>query len=261
MKKVLIIVFDLLLVFIVILALGFSKGREKETLCTELKINMIDTLNAGFLKKADIEKIILTREEKILGYPLAGINIRELESRLREQAYIKNAQIYSSIDGTLNVDIIQRQPVVRIITGANHSYYLDKEGFIFPSRTGFTPHVLIANGYFTEGNELKGLQKLDQIHDLQKYDEWFGALKLALYIKESEFWRNQLVQLYYNGRGDFELIPRVGAHQIIFGDASDMEIKFHKLLTLYEEGLNYEGWNNYEKINLKYNNQVICTKR
>ncbi len=41
---------------------------------------------------------------------------------------------------------------------------------------------------------------------------------------------------------------------------SDLAVKFRKLKILYNEGLKYEGWNNYEKINLKYKNQVICTK-
>lgn len=261
MKKIFIILLDLFLVFIIIMTLGFSKSREKETLCTEVKINMIDTLNAGFLKKVDVEKVILKKDEKILGYPLIDINIRELEDRLMELPYIKDAQIYSSLDGTLYVDVLQRKPVLRIITRANHSYYLDTEGYIFPSRTGFTPHVLIANGYFTEGQELRNSKKLEDLSDNKKYGEWFGALKLAMFINNNQFWRSQLVQLYYNGDGDFEIIPRVGAHQIVFGQASNVEAKFQKLLTLYKEGLKYEGWNNYEMINLKYNNQVICTKR
>jgi cell division protein FtsQ len=81
------------------------------------------------------------------------------------------------------------------------------------------------------------------------------------YISEDKFLSSQIVQIYYNGSGDFELIPRVGAHQIIFGDIKDYQLKFMKLKVLYEEGLKYEGWNKYVMINLKYKNQVICTKR
>ena len=29
----------------------------------------------------------------------------------------------------------------------------------------------------------------------------------------------------------------------------------------YEKGLNNVGWNNYTKINIKFENQIICTKR
>ena len=120
---------------------------------------------------------------------------------------------------------------------------------------------MIANGYFTEGSELANVRNLEEIADNSRYKEWFGVLDLANYIQDDELWDSQVVQIYYNRNGDFELIPRVGAHQIIFGEAVDIAGKFQKLRILYEEGLKYEGWNNYEKINLKYNHQVICTKR
>ena len=64
-----------------------------------------------------------------------------------------------------------------------------------------------------------------------------------------------------NGNGEFELIPRVGAQVIEFGKAVDMEEKFEKLWILYNEGFHNTGWNQYERINLKYKNQAVCTKR
>jgi cell division protein FtsQ len=32
------------------------------------------------------------------------------------------------------------------------------------------------------------------------------------------------------------------------------------LMTFYKEGLNKVGWNAYLTINLKYKNQIVCTK-
>ncbi len=261
MKKVLTILFNVLLIAGLVFFLSFSGSREKELLCTEIRINMKDTLNAGFLKQKDIENTLVIEEAEILGYPIGDINIRSLEKILLDNAYISNAEIYSNLNGVLNVDVVQRRPVIRIITPAQRSYYLDREGHIFPEKAGFTPHVLIANGYFTEDNHLKKVKAIHELEENDDYREWKDALELAIFIEESEFWESQIVQVYYNSKGDFELVPRVGAHQIIFGDASEMKQKFKKLKTLYEEGLKYEGWNKYEKINLKYNNQVICTKR
>ena len=261
MKKLFIILFDLLIIALLLLALGFSSNRENEVLCAEVRINMIDTLNSGFLKKTDIEKVLLAEGNEILGYPIRNINTRDLESKLMTMPYIKSAEIYSSMNGVMRVDIVQRKPVVRIFTRSNNTYYLDRQGYIFPSGKGFTPHVLIANGYFTESKEIKNSKNLWELEDYEKFSEWFDALELANFINKDDFWRSNIVQAYYNSRGDFELIPRVGAHQIIFGEIEDKEKKFEKLMTLYEEGLEYEGWNSYEKINLKYKNQVICTKR
>ncbi|MFW6222798.1 MAG: cell division protein FtsQ, partial [Bacteroidota bacterium] len=59
----------------------------------------------------------------------------------------------------------------------------------------------------------------------------------------------------------FEIIPRVGAHFIHFGSIDQYEWKFKKLKYLYKKGFSKEGWNKYEQINLKYKNQIICTKR
>lgn len=252
---------NVLLLAGLLFSLSFTSSREKELLCTEVRINMKDTVNAGFLKQADIEKALIIEEAEILGYPISNINIRSLEEKLLDIAYISNAEIYSNLNGILNVDVVQRKPVVRIITLEQRTYYLDRKGYIFPGTSSFTPHVLIANGYFTDDNHLQEVKAIHELTENHDYKEWTDALKLASFIQGSTFWKSQIVQIYRNSSGDFELIPRVGAHQIIFGDVSDLEMKFKKLKTLYDEGLKYEGWNTYEKINLKYNNQVICTKR
>jgi cell division protein FtsQ len=261
MKKVLNIGFKILLLAFLVVSLSFTGSKEKELLCNDLRIEMLDTLNSGFLKKIDIEKIILKEESEILGYPLKDINTRKIENRLRSKPYIKSAEIFYDMEGILSVKVIQRTPIIRIITGAGNSYYLDEDGYIFRPRGKFTPHILIANGYFSDGDEIRTSGSLMEIEDSGKFSEWFKALQLARYIENDKFWKAQFVQAYVNSKAEFELIPRVGAHQIILGDVTKLEEKFKKLMTLYTDGLNYEGWNKYEKINLKYKNQVICTKR
>ena len=57
------------------------------------------------------------------------------------------------------------------------------------------------------------------------------------------------------------MIPRVGNHSVIIGDDSFLDDKFSKLFIFYREGLNKKGWNNYSSINLKYKDQVVCTKK
>ncbi len=201
------------------IALGFTASRDSKTICRELRINLFDTINSGFYKKADIEKILMNDGNRILGYPLNKINTREMEKILMKRPYIRKAEIYSSVNGVMQVDITQRKPLVRIITHSQNSYYLDEDGYILPSRGDFTPHVLIANGYFTEDTDLRKASNLDALGDREKYTEWLGVLKLADFIDHDTFWKSQIVQVYFDRDQDFELIPRVGAHQIIFGDA------------------------------------------
>ena len=69
-------------------------------------------------------------------------------------------------------------------------------------------------------------------------------------------------QINVTNEKELELYLAVGNHKIIFGDANDIEEKFKKLKIFYTEGLNKtDGWNKYSVINVKYKNQVVCTKK
>lgn len=260
-KKVYIIAFDVILIAFMLFVIGFASSKKEEVLCSGVNIIMVDTLKAGFLTKRDVEKILFSDERKILGYPASSINTHELELLFEEIPYVKKAEAYYNLEGTLSLEIYQREPIVRVMTRSNRSYYLDTEGNIIPDRTDFTPHVLVANGHFSEGRLLSGSRNIEMLKAEKQYLEWLELFEIAVYIHQHSFWKSQIVQVYFNRSGEFELIPRVGAHQVIFGRTEDIAGRFRKLEILYEEGLKYEGWNKYEKINLEYNNQVICTKR
>jgi cell division protein FtsQ len=88
----------------------------------------------------------------------------------------------------------------------------------------------------------------------------YDVYKLASFITGDSFWKSQIEQIYVNRNYDFELIPRVGSHVIELGKVEDLEEKFENLKILYLRGFNRIGWNKYEKISLKYKNQVVCTK-
>ena len=84
---------------------------------------------------------------------------------------------------------------------------------------------------------------------------------LANFVEKNSFWKAQISQIFVNENGDFELTPRVGGHIIIFGSSANLEGKFENLMTFYKKGLRRTGWNEYSVINLKFKNQVVCTKR
>ena len=89
-----------------------------------------------------------------------------------------------------------------------------------------------------------------------------GALfSLARFIDEHAFWKAQIMQIHGEENGDLILIPRVGYQQIVFGKAVNIEAKFSKLKLFYEKGISEKGWNNYSQINLKFKNQIVCTKK
>jgi cell division protein FtsQ len=84
--------------------------------------------------------------------------------------------------------------------------------------------------------------------------------KLSTFITNNKFLKAQIEQIFVEPDGDFDLIPRVGDHTIIFGDADNMDDKFDRLFVFYRNGLSKIGWTRYNIINIKYKNQVVCSK-
>ena len=83
----------------------------------------------------------------------------------------------------------------------------------------------------------------------------------ALFLKRNEFWNAQIEQINVDYHNEIELIPRVGDHIILLGRFDNYEYKLNKLLSIYKSDFGNSGWNCYKQINLKYDNQVVCTKK
>jgi cell division protein FtsQ len=142
---------------------------------------------------------------------------------------------------------------------------MDDEGMLMPLSEKYTAKVLIANGKIVESyaknykRTMNNIATDSAIKARTMFDELFA---MATFIDADDFWRAQIQQIYINNNMDMEIVPIVGDQKIIFGDTTDMEEKFKKLLIFYRQGLNTTGWwNKYSAINLKFKNQIVCTKK
>jgi cell division protein FtsQ len=261
MKKALNTIIWTCLVAYLFIALGFTADKRSELICREIRVIVTDSADIQFFDKRDVDRVLKSGKRKIRGKLISEVNTREVESLFSKNPYIKKIEVYTTVDGVMSIRVRQRTPVVRVIASNGAGYYLDEDGYIIPANRKFTPYLLVANGSFFVGDQFRRASCLDSIPDKKFYKPWFELLELADFINGDSFWRAQVVQLYLNSKQDFEIIPRVGAHQIILGKAEGYETKFSNLEILYTEGLKKEGWNNYQKIDLRFKNQVICTKR
>ena len=239
--------------------MGFVSRTNADVLCSQIVINISDSARVNFISSDAVRATITKSGLNTQGYPVEEIQIRELERLLEKNPYVENAEVYTDVEGELFVDIIQRKPLIRIMPGGKQGYFIDQDGFILPLSNNYSPMVLLLTGKiaFPEYTDENG----KRLADLSASDELKDLLDFASYVEEHEFWKTQIVQLYRSARGDYEIIPRVGAHQIELGSMENYEQKLVNLKLLYDQGLKQYGWNKYDKINLKYTNQIICTKR
>lgn len=231
-----------------VVVLGFVSAEADKVVCNRIEVELTDTALSRFVTAADVREILSESGIPIQGYAMSQIDSRKLEQSLEENPYISNAEVSKDISGRLEVKVKQRVPLVRIMPDGESGFYLDREGHRLPLSDQFTPRTLLVSGHLAE-SDTKMANQLQEILDF------------SLYLSDHSFWNAQIVQIYVDRQGEVELIPRVGAHQILLGSMDQWDQKLRNLELLYKQGLSRYGWNTYETINLKYTNQVICSKR
>ncbi len=242
---------------------GFVAENSRNAVCDNIRVTILDSAMNRFLHSREVKDIMLEDQKELVGRKFSKINQGEIEKLVNNQAFVKDANVFATIDGTLHVELKQRKPVLRVVNGKRESYYIDSQGIIFPLSRNYTSRVLIANGFIFEPFEWKDNREL--VYPAGEMGKRarviYDLYKLADFISKDELWRSQIAQIFVNSKYEFELIPRVGAHIIYLGDISDFEEKFRNLQAMYLHGFSNAGWNQYHIINLKFKNQVVCTKR
>ena len=267
---------------------GFTQKQQGAQSLSSISINIDKPATSRFVTSEDIKALYSNLGYQLENQNLSAIDINQLETLLKNNSSVEAAQVYYSISGKLILEIKERTPIIRLYNTQNESFYLDKFGSLMPLSNKYAARVLIANGAinipFAAVHQLEHLegrlnklfrrknttavQNTELISRLKlEEDNLTGASQLkelfdlARFINDDKFWNSQISQLFINENNDVEMIPRVGNHNIVLGEAKQLEEKFAKLLIFYKKGLNNTGWNNYSTIDLKYKKQVVCTKR
>jgi cell division protein FtsQ len=260
MKKLKKIVICTAIIIYLGLVFGFFAGRYEKLLCDSVKINIADDSDRSFIVSSDILKMLEKNNIKYKGVRLTDINLIKIEQVVKSNQIIEECRAYTGINRTLYIEVTQRNPLVRIIDKQGQGYYIDKEGNVLNLSRRYAPRVLVANGNIRTPFRVGKPANINSLRDSLAAKKLKDICTLVNFISKEDFWNAQIEQIYINHNGEFELIPRVGPHIILLGDIEDYEEKFRKLEIFYKEGLNNVGWNQYLTINLKYKDQVVCTK-
>ena len=241
LKKITVILIWIFIIGYLMISFSFVGEKKDAIVLNEIKVKIKDSIDSGFVSNKDIEKIVKTQYPDWEGNSVYSVNKEILEEKIDKVPYVKKSEVYTSLSGCLVAEINQRNPIVRILQG--RGYYIDEEGKKMPLSTKFTSRVLVVSG---------------AVNDQLIKEELFELVK---FITNDEFWNSQITQIHVTKGKEYILVPRVGAHKIDLGSIENYEKKFKKLYALYTNGFAKTGWNKYNRINLKYENQVVCTKK
>jgi cell division protein FtsQ len=263
MKRIKHIIFFVAITAYLVIVIGFISDKEKLQHISTVKIKISDSTENEFVHARDILKLLEQHNMQLSGILSSAVNLESIEHSLLSNQIISEADAYITEPGVLHLDIRQKSPFVRICNRIGQGYYLDDKGNIIPLSSNFSPYVLIVNGNISEPFRVSQTLNIfnvrhDSLPPAQK--TIYDVYHLVSFVHGDKFWDSQIEQIYVNSQYEFELIPRVGSQVIELGGVDNMEEKFDNLKLLYLKGLNKIGWNKYQRISLKYKNQVVCTK-
>ena len=230
-----------------VVLMSFIEQKKSEVICKNVKIFIPGS--QYFIDREEVDNILQLHSHALIGRRMEDINIHDLENKLRANPFIEFAKAYADMDGVINVEISQRQPILRIMNRFDQDFYVDQHGLKIPLSTNFTARVLVANGYIDE--------LFANVVDTMHTPLAMALFKTANYIRKDPLWDAQIAELYVNKDHEIELVPRVGNNRILLGGADSLDSKFSNLKAFYKKALPVVGWDAYKIINIKYANQVI----
>jgi cell division protein FtsQ len=247
-KKILVLVGWLCLACFVGFTIYFAYAQMEAVRCQSIVV-FINPNSPRFMDEDAITSMIEKSGEPIIGHRLSSINIEQLEAKLTTFATLNNVEVFRKIDargwsfkGKLVINVDERTPILRI-KNATEDYYLDREGVKIPVSGKYAERIMIATGTIPDEEVKRSL------------------LKMTDFVNKDEFWRAQIEQVLIQPNGELLLLPQVGDYLIEFGKPEDYELKFRNLKAVYQQGFKNFGWNKYKAISVKFQNQVICTKK
>ena len=218
---------------------GFSSSKNLKRKITKISIEFEDS-KQSFLTFEMVNKLLIQKNDTLQNKAKSVIDLYKLEGQVSKNPYVEKATVFLTIGGELKSKIKQREPIARIIS-SDGGYYIDKQGVKVPISDNYSARVVLVSG-------------VNNDEDLTK------VLPLLQDIYKDEFLQKEIVGIQKSTNDEYKFSMRSGDYKIDFGKLSEKDIKFKKLKAFYNKAFEDKTIQNYKMINLKYHNQVVCTK-
>ncbi len=210
--------------------------------CRNVLIDIVNADSVAFVTKGSIINMLNSSGLNPEGKTFSQINSEKIEQFLNASEYIENSECVIQADNNMRIIVTQLIPVIRVFDG-EESYYLNKDGKRMNASSRFHAEVPIVSGDFKKTTDALIVKP---IADFVQKDKTLSDLVTMYLVKDAN---------------NIFIIPCIYGHVINFGDNKSIDNKFAKLKKFYREVMPEKGWLTYDTITLKWNYQVVASKR
>ncbi len=258
MLKKILVISAIVLIALGLLALsGFAYHIRSNEKISKVEVRISPSNTTGFVTEDQVIAKV-NPGDTLLGYRIKELDESAIVKELNKNEFIEQTDCYIGLKGEIFIHAKERTPIVRVYEKNQSSYYIDQNGDFFSVHPNYAPRVIIANGYFDNTRQ----NEFGNIYDtVYRKTPLFSMFTLLQKIRASNFFQLQVSQIYLNSMGEWELVPEFGEHVVLLGDLNNLDEKLNNLHAFYKEVSRSNDWEKYQLINLKYQNQIVCTKK
>jgi len=238
-KKVLKYLFFILLVVSLSLLYSFASQRNLQKKVKDIKIEFSGE-NTNFLTISMVDKLLIQNTKNVSNLKKSVIDLYGLEDQVNKNPYVAESSVFMHINGTIKTIVKQRSPIARVLH-EDTSYYIDKQGVKIPLSLIHSARVLLISG-------------------VDKSEDFKEIIALVTTILDDDFLKKEIVEIHKLDNEEYQFSVRSGNYKIDFGKLINIDIKFKKLKAFYNKAFLDKTIYEYKTINVKFHNQVVCTK-
>ncbi len=222
----------------VIFLYSFASQRNESRKMTAADIEFAD--NEEFITLDKVNKLLIQNFNSITSITKDRLDLNIVEKRLESNPMIDDAEVFATVNGRLKAVIRQKIPVARVYEGSR-SYYIDYKGEEMPLSENSTARVPLITG------SLESVDK-NKLYSLVKY------------IYDDPFLKKNIIGIEVKPSGSLRMRSRNYNYDIVFGRLINAEKKFSNYKAFFQNAVRDTLIEHYKTINLKFTQQVVCTK-
>ena len=230
----------LVLIFgLVFFLMAFSSKRNLERKLTKSVVEFVGEDNQ-FVSRKIVNKLLICNRDSVASLQKLNLDLNKLENSINAHEMIEHSEVFVTIDGVLKTIVTQKTPIARMFSNSS-SFYIDYQGNVMPLSPILSAHVPIVLGEINSKNS----------KDL---------FSLFRFIYDDDFLKKNIVGAKIMSNNDVFLQNRNYDFEIDFGKCSDFQSKFKTYKAFFLKASKDSTINNYKKIILRFERQVVCTK-
>lgn len=228
-----------LMIGLVLFLYSFTSKRNNARKTEKTIVEFVNKAEL-FVSYETVNKLLIEKGKELKTIGKDKVVLNELEKILNEHDMIQKSEVFVSIDGVLKAMVTQRTPIARIFNEEG-SFYIDSKGNRMPLSKIQTARLPLVLGEINGKNE-------KEMYDLL----WF--------IYNDDFLKKNITGIEILPSGSLKMTNRNYNYEIEFGKTIEVQRKFDNYKAFFQKAVHDTLIDKYKVINLKFTQQVVCTK-